>query len=127
MLLSDRTHYAFVIEEGLKVEDFYRERHREVFESMLALFTAGEPIDVLTVTEHLRARGRPARSSSAPSAPSSRSPTTTARRTSARSARSSEPRSASGRSCRQKAAPSPAPRPASPTSMRSPAGSSRGT
>src|SRR4051794_14061999 len=58
MLLSDRTHYAFVIEEGLKVEDFYRERHREVFESMLALFTAGEPIDVLTVTEHLRARGR---------------------------------------------------------------------
>jgi replicative DNA helicase len=58
MLLSDRTHYAFVIEEGLKAEDFYRERHREVFESMLALFTAGEPIDVLTVTEHLRARGK---------------------------------------------------------------------
>jgi replicative DNA helicase len=58
MLLSDRTHYAFVIEEGLKSEDFYRERHREVYESMLALFTAGEPIDVLTVTEHLRSRGR---------------------------------------------------------------------
>jgi replicative DNA helicase len=58
MLLSDRTHYAFVIEEGLKREDFYRERHREVFESMLELFTSGEPIDVLTVTEHLRARGR---------------------------------------------------------------------
>jgi replicative DNA helicase len=58
MLLSDRTHYAFVIEEGLKSEDFYRERHREVYNSMLALFTAGEPIDVLTVTEHLRSRGR---------------------------------------------------------------------
>ncbi|HSS57403.1 MAG TPA: DnaB-like helicase C-terminal domain-containing protein, partial [Solirubrobacteraceae bacterium] len=58
MLLSDRTHYAFVIEEGLKVEDFYRERHREVHESMLAMFTAGESIDVLTVTEHLRTRGR---------------------------------------------------------------------
>jgi len=58
MLLSDRTHYAFVIEEGLKVEDFYRERHREIYESMLALFTAGESIDVLTVTEHLRSRGR---------------------------------------------------------------------
>ena len=52
MLLSDRTHYAFVIEEGLKVEDFYRERHREVYESMLALFTVGDSIDVLTVTEH---------------------------------------------------------------------------
>jgi replicative DNA helicase len=58
MLLSDRTHYAFVIEEGLKVDDFYRERHREVYESMLALFTAGDSIDVLTVTEHLRSRGR---------------------------------------------------------------------
>jgi replicative DNA helicase len=58
MLLSDRTHYAFVIEAGLKVEDFYRERHREVYESMLALFTAGDSIDVLTVTEHLRSRGR---------------------------------------------------------------------
>src|SRR3954451_23154038 len=58
MLLSDRTHYAFVIEEGLKVEDFYRERHREVYESMLDLFTQGESIDVLTVTEHLRSRGR---------------------------------------------------------------------
>jgi replicative DNA helicase len=58
MLLSDRTHYAFVIEEGLKPEDFYRERHREVYESMLALFTAAESIDVLTVTEHLRSRGR---------------------------------------------------------------------
>jgi replicative DNA helicase len=58
MLLSDRTHYAFVIEEGIKPEDFYRERHREIFESMLALFTTGEPIDVLTVTEHLRSRGR---------------------------------------------------------------------
>ena len=150
MLLSDRTHYAFVIEEGLKVEDFYRERHREVYESMLALFTAGESIDVLTVTEHLRSRGRldsaggqaeidaldrggprgrqpapvradrprpraaappaappPTRSrpastatrrrressSNGRSAPSSRSPTTTARRTSAWSARSCTPRS----------------------------------
>jgi replicative DNA helicase len=58
MLLSDRTHYAFVIEEGLRAEDFYRERHRLVFETMLELFTAAEPIDVLTVTEHLRSRGR---------------------------------------------------------------------
>jgi replicative DNA helicase len=58
MLLSERTHYAFVIEEGLRPDDFYRERHRLVFESMLELFTASEPIDVLTVTEHLRSRGR---------------------------------------------------------------------
>src|SRR5215210_2147822 len=58
ILQSDRTHYAYIIEEQLRAEDFYRERHRTVFESMLALFAAGEPIDVLTVTEHLRARGK---------------------------------------------------------------------
>ena len=58
ILQSDRTHYAYIIEEGLREEDFYRERHRTIFESVLALFTASEPIDVLTVTEHLRSRGK---------------------------------------------------------------------
>src|SRR5690349_3894622 len=57
MLLSERTHYAFVIEEGLRAEDFYRERHRLVYETMLTLFTGGEAIDVVTVVEHLRSRG----------------------------------------------------------------------
>jgi hypothetical protein len=58
ILQSDRTHYAYIIEEGLRAEDFYRERHRTIFESVLALFTASEPIDVLTLTEHLRSRGK---------------------------------------------------------------------
>src|SRR3954471_13123105 len=58
VLLSERVHYAFVIEEGLKPADFYRERHRTIYESMLALYEASEPIDVLTVTEHLRSRGK---------------------------------------------------------------------
>src|ERR671929_2414222 len=58
ILQSDRTHYAYIIEEGLRPEDFYRERHRTIFESMLALYAASEPIDVLTVTEHLRSRGK---------------------------------------------------------------------
>src|ERR671921_1036383 len=58
VLQSDRTHYAYIIEEGLRPEDFYRERHRTIFASILALFTASEPIDVLTVTEHLRSRGK---------------------------------------------------------------------
>jgi replicative DNA helicase len=57
ILLSDRTLYALVIEEGLKAEDFYRRRHQLVYESMLALYGESEPIDILTVTEHLRARG----------------------------------------------------------------------
>src|SRR5919206_1962188 len=58
VLQSDRTHYAYIIEQGLRPEDFYRERHRTIFESVIALFDASEPIDVLTVTEHLRSRGK---------------------------------------------------------------------
>jgi len=58
ILQSDRTHYAYIVEEHLRTEDFYRERHRIIYESMLALFAGSEPIDVLTVTEHLRARGK---------------------------------------------------------------------
>src|SRR4051812_14531859 len=58
ILQSDRTHYAYIIEEGLREEDFYRERHRTIFAAILGLFTASEPIDVLTVTEHLRAHGK---------------------------------------------------------------------
>ena len=46
--------YGLVIEEGLRPEDFYRERHRTIYEAMLALHRDGEPIDVLTVTEQLR-------------------------------------------------------------------------
>jgi replicative DNA helicase len=58
VLLSEKTHYAYVIEEGLQPEDFYRERHRVIYESMLDLYSSSTPIDVLTVTEHLRSRGK---------------------------------------------------------------------
>jgi replicative DNA helicase len=58
ILLSDRAMYGLVIEEGLKPEDFYRERHRTIYEAMLALYRDSEPIDVLTVSEQLRSTGR---------------------------------------------------------------------
>ncbi len=58
VLLSEKTHYAYVIEENLRPEDFYRERHRLIYESMLELYNDSEPIDVVTVTEHLKARGK---------------------------------------------------------------------
>jgi replicative DNA helicase len=58
ILLSDRAMYGLVIEEGLKPEDFYRDRHRVIYETMLALYRDSEPIDVLTVSEHLRTAGR---------------------------------------------------------------------
>ena len=57
VLLSDKVHYAYVIEEGLRPDDFYRERHQVIYQSMLDLYNESEPIDVVTVTEHLRARG----------------------------------------------------------------------
>src|SRR5437763_7566687 len=57
-LTSDRTLYAPAIEEGLKAEDFYRERHRLIYESMLSLYHASEPVDHVTVADHLRQRGK---------------------------------------------------------------------
>src|SRR3954452_5738182 len=58
ILLSDRSLYALVIEEGLRADDFYRERHATVYEAMLALYNESEPVDVLTVTDRLRQMGR---------------------------------------------------------------------
>src|SRR5437764_978001 len=57
VLLWDGALYGLVIEEGLKPEDFYRDRHRLIYESMLALYQESQPVDPLTVTEHLRSRG----------------------------------------------------------------------
>ena len=47
-----------MIEEGLRPEDFYRERHGIIYEAMLALYNESEPVDVLTVTDRLRQLGR---------------------------------------------------------------------
>src|SRR3954454_21130490 len=58
ILLSDKVHYAYVIEEGLQPEDFYKERHRTIYAAMHELYSESQPIDVLPVSEHLRARGR---------------------------------------------------------------------
>src|SRR2546421_10781676 len=58
ILLSDRSLYALVIEEGLRPEDFYRERHAAIYEAMLALYNESEPVDVLTVTDRLRQTGK---------------------------------------------------------------------
>ena len=42
ILLSDRSLYALVIEEGLRAEDFYRERHGAIYAAMLARGFTGE-------------------------------------------------------------------------------------
>src|ERR1700685_2102564 len=58
ILLSDRSLYALVIEEGLRSEDFYRDRHGLIYEAMLALYNESEPVDVLTVSDRLRQSGK---------------------------------------------------------------------
>ena len=58
ILLSDRSLYALVIEEGLRPEDFYRQHHGTIYEAMLALYSESEPVDVLTVTDRLRQMGK---------------------------------------------------------------------
>ncbi len=58
ILLSDRSLYALVIEEGLRPEDFYRDRHGHIYEAMLALYNESEPVDVLTVVDRLRQSGK---------------------------------------------------------------------
>jgi replicative DNA helicase len=57
IMLSDRSMYGLVIEEGLRPEDFYRDQHRLVYGAMLELYEASQGIDAVTVTEYLRQHG----------------------------------------------------------------------
>ena len=47
----------FEAAEILNVEDFYREVHQKIFESITALSKKGEPVDLVTVCEDLQSRG----------------------------------------------------------------------
>jgi replicative DNA helicase len=58
VLLSDTALPALIIDERLHPEDFYRESHGLIFGAMLELHGAGEPVDALTLVEHLKQAGR---------------------------------------------------------------------
>jgi len=58
VLLSDTALPALIIDERLHPEDFYREAHGIVFAAMLELHSGGEPVDALTLVEHLKQAGR---------------------------------------------------------------------
>ncbi len=58
VMLSDRAMHCYVVESQLRPEDFYRDCHRVIFGAMIELYRGSAPIDVLTVTEHLRARAQ---------------------------------------------------------------------
>jgi replicative DNA helicase len=42
----------------LKPEDFYRDAHQTIFDALTSLAERNEPVDIVTVQEELRARGR---------------------------------------------------------------------
>jgi replicative DNA helicase len=58
VLLSDTALPALIIDERLHPEDFYRDAHGIVFAAMLELHNGGEPVDALTLVEHLKQAGK---------------------------------------------------------------------
>lgn len=42
----------------LKPESFYKDSHKEIYRAILDLFSMSEPVDILTVTQRLRATGK---------------------------------------------------------------------
>ena len=57
VLLSDTALPALIIDERLHPDDFYREGHSRIYRAMLDLHTLGEPVDALTLVEHLKQAG----------------------------------------------------------------------
>ncbi len=58
IFLSDVSLYGLVIQDGLRPQDFYREQHRIVYQAMMDLYNASEPVDIVTVKNRLREAGR---------------------------------------------------------------------
>src|SRR5262245_16526117 len=56
-ILQDN-HALVRVLEILQERDFYQDAHRWIFQTMIDLFQDNVPIDVLTVTERLRKKGR---------------------------------------------------------------------
>jgi replicative DNA helicase len=53
MMVSEKALDMVVIDERLAEDDFYRERHRIIYRAIKALNGRGQPVDPLTVIEHL--------------------------------------------------------------------------
>ena len=65
VLLSDTALPALIIDEHLQPDDFYREGHGRIYQAMLDLHALGEPVDALTLVEHLKQAGTSRRSEGA--------------------------------------------------------------
>ena len=60
MLVSESTIEPVLLDVRLQAEDFYRDRHRTIYEAIIRLNEDANPVDVLTVSEAAR-QARPAR------------------------------------------------------------------
>ncbi len=58
VLLDERHLFSLLVEEHLRPEHFYVERHGRVYEAMLELHNSDHKIDHLTVAEALRSQGK---------------------------------------------------------------------
>lgn len=58
MMVSEATIDPVMLDVHLKTDDFYRDRHRTIFEAIIKLKEAAEPVDVLTVSEALTGTGQ---------------------------------------------------------------------
>lgn len=57
MMVSQATIEPVMLDVRLHADDFYRDRHRTIFEAILRLHEDGSPVDVLTVSEALTQNG----------------------------------------------------------------------
>ena len=57
LMVSEAAMAPILLEVRLADEDFYRDRHRIIYRAVLALYERSEPVDALTVSEHLQQDG----------------------------------------------------------------------
>jgi replicative DNA helicase len=58
MMVSEATIEPVLLDVRLKPEDFYRDRHRTIYEAIIRLHENADPVDILTVSEALAQGGR---------------------------------------------------------------------
>jgi replicative DNA helicase len=58
MMVSESTIEPVLLDVRLHAEDFYRDRHRTIYEAIIRLHENADPVDVLTVSEALAQHGQ---------------------------------------------------------------------
>jgi replicative DNA helicase len=58
MMVSESTIEPVLLDVHLRTDDFYRDRHRTIYQAIIGLHENADPVDVLTVSEALAQRGQ---------------------------------------------------------------------